>query len=120
MRSVEESPHTQLEIDVNSDSPSLKMPDMHSQVDSNGVDCFDDYQTEDPVEPATITSFPEENKKESKSGFSLFNRIFNHNSEHRSVNSTSSGAASAKKKSISSKDVVSMSSWISGKVRKNQ
>ena len=64
MRSAEDSPHTQLEIDDNQNSPSLKLPDMHSQVDSNGADCYGDYN-EEPVEPVTITpdfSLLEENK----------------------------------------------------------
>ena len=132
LRSAEEMPHDQLEfpeasntlgvfadlrsqneertgfeIDVTPSSPYLKLPDMHSQVDSNGVDCYD--YNEDPVDPVTVTPFKEENKmteiqdpQENKS----FNRIFSCNSmsaEIRSLNSTSSGAG-AMRKSVSSQD----------------
>jgi hypothetical protein len=48
---------------------------MHSQVDSNGVDCYD--YNEDPGDPATIAPFKEENKmteiadrQENKTSFS--------------------------------------------------
>ena len=51
---------TGFEIDVSPSSPYLKLPDMHSQVDSNGVDCYD--YNEDLADPATITPFGEEKK----------------------------------------------------------
>jgi len=51
---------TGFEIDVTPNSPYLKLPDMHSQVDSNGVDCFD--YNEDPGDPVTISPFKEETK----------------------------------------------------------